>query len=51
MKVGDIINKREGAGQDIGYLLHTSETPAARLELHYHFKKAFVIEIEWSVVM
>ena len=36
LKIGDIISKREGAGQDIGYLLHASETPAARLALHQH---------------
>lgn len=45
VKAGDIIKKREGAGQDIGYLLHTSETPAARLELYHHFKNQFVIDI------
>ena len=43
LKAGDIISKREGAGQDIGYLLHASETPAARLALHQHFKQHFVI--------
>jgi biotin carboxylase len=45
VKAGDIINKREGAGQDTGYLLHTSETPAARLELYNHFKNQFVIDM------
>lgn len=46
VKAGDIISKREGVGQDIGYLLHTSKSPAARLKLHQYFKKKFVIDIE-----
>lgn len=45
VKAGDIISRREGAGQDIGYLLHTSETPAARLELHHYFSNTFVIDM------
>jgi len=45
VKVGDMIHKREAAGQDIGYLLHVSETPAARLDLYHHFKNQFVIDI------
>ena len=45
VKTGDVINKREGAGQDIGYLLHTSESPTTRLELYHLFKQQFAIEI------
>ena len=45
VKAGDIISKREGAGQDIGYLLHTSKTPEARLALYQQFKREFVIDI------
>lgn len=45
VKAGDNINKREGAGQDIGYLLHTSKTPEARLALYQQFKREFVIDI------
>lgn len=43
---GDIISKREGAGQDTGYLLHASETPAERLAVHRHFGKHFAIEVQ-----
>ncbi|MGB5260831.1 MAG: ATP-grasp domain-containing protein [Gammaproteobacteria bacterium] len=42
---GDSIGKRESAGQDIGYLLHASDSPAARLALYRHFQKHFVIEV------
>lgn len=45
VKAGDIISKRAGAGQDIGYLLYASTTPAARLDLYHFFKKQFVIDI------
>jgi hypothetical protein len=45
VKAGDTIGKREGAGQDIGYLLHTSKSPAARLTLYHYFKKHFVIDM------
>ncbi len=43
---GDIISKRESAGQDIGYLLHASATPDARLALYRHFRKHFAIEMQ-----
>ena len=46
VKTGDIISKREGAGQDVGYLLYTSETPAARIELYHYFKQQFAIDIQ-----
>ena len=46
VKAGDIINKREGAGQDIGYLLYTSTTPEARLALYQQFKDQFVIDVD-----
>ena len=45
LKPGDNINPRNGAGQDIGYLLYTSASPAARLELHNRFKQQFVIQL------
>jgi len=45
VKAGDTINRREGAGQDVGHLLHTSISPAARLKLYHHFKKTFVINM------
>jgi len=42
---GDEISTRQGAGQDIGHLLHTSASPAARLDLHGHFRRHFNIEL------
>jgi len=45
IRPGDHIGKREGAGQDIGHMLHTSDSPAARLELHNHFRSHFTIEM------
>lgn len=42
---GDTINARQGAGQDIGHLIHTSDSLAARLELHDHFRRHFAIEL------
>lgn len=45
MKTGDTISKREGSGQDIGYLLYTGNSPAERLALYDFFKKNFAIEV------
>ncbi|MGB5638871.1 MAG: hypothetical protein WBM63_07110, partial [Sedimenticolaceae bacterium] len=42
---GDKTSTRQGAGQDIGHLLHTSASPAARLDLHGHFRRHFNIEL------
>lgn len=46
VRVGDIVGKRQGAGQDIGYWLHTSKTPVARLALYQQFKSQFAIDID-----
>jgi biotin carboxylase len=45
IKPGDRIARREGVGQDTGYLLHVSATPAKRLALHNTFRKRFAIEV------
>lgn len=45
IQAGDKISARQGAGQDIGHLLHTSGSPAARLELHGLFRRQFAIEV------
>jgi hypothetical protein len=42
---GDRIRPRVGVGQDTGHLLHVSDSPAARLELHNTFRQQFAIEI------
>lgn len=42
---GDRIRPRLGVGQDTGYLLHASDSPAARLELHRTFRQQFAIEL------
>jgi hypothetical protein len=42
---GDHIIRRESVGQDTGYLLHASESPAARLQLHNELKQQFAIEV------
>jgi len=42
---GDCIRPREGVGQDTGHLLHASDSPAARLELHRTFRRQFAIEV------
>jgi hypothetical protein len=45
IKPGDHIARREGVGQDTGYLLHASTTPAKRLALQNTFRKHFAIEV------
>lgn len=47
--LGDRISRRESVGQDTGYLLHASDSPAARLQLHNTFRQQFTIEVEESV--
>jgi hypothetical protein len=43
---GDRIPRRESVGQDTGYLLHASDSPLARLQLHKTLKQQFAIEVE-----
>jgi biotin carboxylase len=43
---GDRITRRESVGQDTGYLLHASNSPAARLQLQNTLKQLFTIEVE-----
>ena len=45
IKVGDTISKRESAGQDVGYILHASDSPAARLALQNQLDRNFSIEM------
>jgi biotin carboxylase len=45
IKPGDRIARREGVGQDTGYLLHASATPAKRLALQNTFREQFTIEV------
>ncbi|MGB5177204.1 MAG: ATP-grasp domain-containing protein [Gammaproteobacteria bacterium] len=42
---GDRITQRESVGQDTGHLLYTSESPAARLQLHNELGQQFAIEV------
>jgi hypothetical protein len=42
---GDRVRSRTGVGQDTGYLLSASNSPAARLELHRLFRRQFCIEV------
>lgn len=45
VRAGDHIGRREGAGQDLAYLLYTATSPAARLELFGYFRQHFAIEM------
>ena len=45
IKAGDTISKRESAGQDVGYILHASDTPAARLALQNQLDGNFSIKM------
>lgn len=45
---GDQITLREGVGQDTGYLLHASNSPAARQQLHTTFRQQLRIEVDES---
>jgi hypothetical protein len=42
---GDVISEREGAGQDVGYLLHLSGSPGERLALMAYFRENLCIEM------
>ena len=42
---GDQITRRESVGQDAGYLLHASESPAARMQLHHELEQQFAIQV------
>ncbi|MCP5436266.1 MAG: ATP-grasp domain-containing protein [Chromatiaceae bacterium] len=44
--VGDVIGERQGAGEDVGYLLHLSPSPAARLALLDEFHRNLSIRLE-----
>jgi hypothetical protein len=46
IRTGDRIMRRESVGQDTGYLLYASNSPAARLELHNTLKQRFAIEVD-----
>ena len=43
---GDVIGERQGAGQDVGYLLHISASPAERLTLLDEFRQSLSITLE-----
>ena len=45
---GDRITRRESVGQDTGHLLHASDSPAARLQLHDTLRQQFTIEVDES---
>lgn len=44
--VGDVIAERQGAGEDVGYLLHVSPSAAARLALLDEFHRNLSIRLE-----
>ena len=43
---GDVIGERQGAGQDVGYLLHVSSSPQARLALLDEFRHSLSITLQ-----
>ncbi len=45
VRPGAAITRREGVGQDTGYLLYCSDSPAARLARHNTLQQEFAIEI------
>lgn len=45
IRPGDRIAPRASVGEDTGYLLHASASPAARLKLHNTFRRQFAIKI------
>jgi hypothetical protein len=45
IRPGDSISRRESAGQDIGYLLYSCDSAAARLEVYRYFQKHYSIEM------
>ena len=46
IKPGDRIAPRGSVGEDVGHLLHASDSPAARLKLHNAFRRQFAIKID-----
>jgi biotin carboxylase len=46
IRPGDRVAPRGSVGEDTGYLLHASASPAARLALHATFRRQFAIKIE-----
>ena len=45
VRPGDVIGERQGAGQDVGYLLHVSSSPMERLALLDEFRQNLSIEL------
>ncbi|MEZ5541764.1 MAG: hypothetical protein R3F42_06950 [Pseudomonadota bacterium] len=45
LRPGDTVDRREGAGQDTGYLLYTAASPTSRLELFGYFREHFAIRM------
>ncbi|MGD2137881.1 MAG: ATP-grasp domain-containing protein [Gammaproteobacteria bacterium] len=45
LKPGERIARRESVGQDVGHLLHASDSPAARLKRQQAFRRLFAIKI------
>ena len=43
---GDVIAERQGAGQDVGYLLHVSSSPQERLALLDEFRRGLSIGLQ-----
>ena len=46
VRPGDVIGERQGTGQDVGYLLHVSSSPAERLALLDEFRQGLSITLE-----
>ena len=46
VRPGDVIGERQGAGEDVGYLLHVSSSPAERLALMDEFRQGLSITLE-----
>ena len=45
VKVGDCLQARAGLGQDTGYIVHASASPAERLILHELIERELIIEL------
>jgi len=45
IRPGDSVSLRESAGQDIGYLLYSCDSAAARLDVYRYFQENFSIEV------
>ena len=46
LKQGDTVAPRAALGQDTGYIVHVSATPAQRLALHQRIGQQLVIDLE-----